>query len=249
MNTSYLILIVLIWPVVYSDKPKVNGLKVLVKILEDCGQSTEIYKCFKIQGLKILDRLSKLKNVVLVDGVEFIKIANHNREGKQILNYKELEVLSNEGINNLIWEKVDNFLDNHKLQLKLSEEETNENTIIGRRGDRRRRKRYMMPLMYALAIKFMFMAFSYKAVAAMAGTALIVGKIALALSAILGLKKLIKGNEARTTLEIVKQPYYSQSHSYSSSFDDDSHYHRSFAVGDDPKIMERIYGGQNQYRK
>lgn len=64
----------------------------------------------------------------------------------------------------------------------------------------------------------------------------VIGKIALVISAIIGLKKLVspEGHE-KTTYEIVKHPHVQQSHSYSSSHGEfDNHdggagqYHRSF---------------------
>lgn len=66
-------------------------------------------------------------------------------------------------------------------------------------------------------------------------TRLVIGKIALVISAIIGLKKLVapEGHE-KTTYEIVKHPHVQQSHSYSSSHGEyDGHegtgqYHRSF---------------------
>lgn len=65
----------------------------------------------------------------------------------------------------------------------------------------------------------------------------VIGKIALVISAIIGLRKLVspEGHE-KTTYEIVKHPHVQQSHSYSSSHGEyDAHegggagqYHRSF---------------------
>lgn len=63
----------------------------------------------------------------------------------------------------------------------------------------------------------------------------VIGKIALVISAIIGLKKLVapEGHE-KTTYEIVKHPHVQQSHSYSSSHgeyenhDGVGQYHRSF---------------------
>lgn len=230
-----------------TEKPPLNGIKILSKIFEDCAKKEDVYKCFKMHVLKIADRLTKLKNINLMDGVEFVENGKQFREGRKISDYINAEAMEDNKINEIIWEKVQDFLDGHRLQLSLSEEDAEDDgKAVGRRGGRRRRRRYLWPLLYAFAIKMLFMAVSYKAIAAMAGTALIVGKIALVLSAILGLKKLIKGNEQKTTFEIVKQPYYSSGHSYSSSFDEDPHYHRSLNSGEDNAVMERIYGGQRQ---
>lgn len=72
----------------------------------------------------------------------------------------------------------------------------------------------------------------------------VIGKIALVISAIIGLKKLVapEGHE-KTTYEIVKHPHVQQSHSYSSSHGEfDNHdngvgqYHRSFDEYDELMI-------------
>lgn len=156
------------------------------------------------------------------------------RSLKAPLTQAQLASLDSNQLDGLLWEKFKSFLRTHEVR-EVEEVE----------GRRRKRRRYMWPLVAAFAIKTIFMAMSYKAVTAMAGAALIVGKIALVLSAILGLKKLVGQKEQKTTFEIVKQPTYSQSHSFSSSFDDgDGHYHRSLSSGDGMVMMDRIYKGQ-----
>ncbi|KAJ8972948.1 hypothetical protein NQ317_004372 [Molorchus minor] len=80
-------------------------------------------------------------------------------------------------------------------------------------------------LYWALAIKGSFLAMAYQGIAVMSGLALVMGKMALLLSAILGLKKLVSSNsQEATTLEIVKQPKYTEQHSYSDSYDDEVHH-------------------------
>ena len=58
-------------------------------------------------------------------------------------------------------------------------------------------------------------------IALIAGKALLVGKIALVISAIIGLKKLLGGNEKHVTYEVVQHPHHSSSHVV--SHDDGGH--------------------------
>lgn len=58
-------------------------------------------------------------------------------------------------------------------------------------------------------------------IALIAGKALLVGKIALVISTIIGLKKLLGGNEKHVTYEVVSHPHHSSSHVV--SHDDGGH--------------------------
>lgn len=60
------------------------------------------------------------------------------------------------------------------------------------------------------------------AIAVIAGKALLVGKIALVISAIIGLKKLLSGQK-HVTYEVVAHPHHSSSSSHSVSHDDGGH--------------------------
>lgn len=99
-------------------------------------------------------------------------------------------------------------------------------------GRKKRRGGGNGALYWALAIKGSFLAMAYQGIAVMAGLALIMGKMALLLSAILGLKKLVNSGHESTTLEIIKQPKYTEQHTYSTSYEDDGHHHRSYDNSD-----------------
>lgn len=75
----------------------------------------------------------------------------------------------------------------------------------------------------------------------MSGTAILIGKMALILSAILGLKKLVSGNQEKTTFEIIKTPKYTEEHVHSSTHEDDHHDHYRRNYIDPGEIQKRIY--------
>jgi len=68
------------------------------------------------------------------------------------------------------------------------------------------------------------------AIAMIAGKALLVGKIALVISAIIGLKKLLGSQQKHVTYEVVSHPHHSSSHVV--SHDDGGHGGGGFGGGD-----------------
>lgn len=76
---------------------------------------------------------------------------------------------------------------------------------------------FLGPFVAAVLLKTAILKMAYHSIAIVAGKALVVGKIALIISAIIGLKKLVSSDSEKTTYEIVKHPQVSQSHTYSSS--------------------------------
>lgn len=71
----------------------------------------------------------------------------------------------------------------------------------------------MGPLMMAMALKAAaLLPLALGAIALIAGKALLVGKIALVISAIIGLKKLLGSQQKHVTYEVVAHPHHSSSH-------------------------------------
>jgi hypothetical protein len=71
------------------------------------------------------------------------------------------------------------------------------------------------------------LALGLNGLAMLAGKALIVAKVALVLSAVVGLSKLLGSGhgEEKTIYEIVKHPHVSHAHTYSSTYIDGDHDH------------------------
>ncbi|XP_018577809.1 uncharacterized protein LOC108916093 [Anoplophora glabripennis] len=178
-------------------------------------------KCLKIQAFKITNRAMLSKNLNIIHGVS---LTQNNRYAKNIqfsINDTELDNLGSEQLDNLLTDTSSRFFETHKLDVnipRLLEEGRKKNKGEGNGA-----------LYWALAIKGSFLAMAYKGIAVMAGLALIMGKMALLLSAILGLKKLINSGHESTTFEIIKQPKYTEQHTHSTSYEDDGHHHRSYS--------------------
>ncbi|KAH0812682.1 hypothetical protein GEV33_010109 [Tenebrio molitor] len=191
-------------------------LKLFKNLYTQCATKTETLKCLKIQGLKVLDRALHSNAITIVDGITLVGDSRQSRHLKP-LNQTKLEKLSSEEIDHLMVGTTARFLDSHKVQIKVPR--------LVEEARKKRKGGGSAALLWALAIKGSFLAMAYKGIAVMSGTSLIVGKIALLLSAILGLKNLVSSGHEKTTIEIVKVPKYSESHTHSGSYEDESYFH------------------------
>lgn len=92
------------------------------------------------------------------------------------------------------------------------------------RGKKKKAAKLLGPLMAALALKLMALTpIAIGAIALIAGKALLIGKLALVLSAIIGLKKLLS-QQKHVTYEVVAHPHHTSSHTSSHDFGGTSGY-------------------------
>ncbi|XP_013100080.1 uncharacterized protein LOC106082235 [Stomoxys calcitrans] len=192
------------------------------------------------------------------------------------LSNRDLENLSMKSLDSLLMERLGSFVKSRQLQFNLPRllsfgkssgqawwqtivdffatttakaNEAADEMISGEEEGRKKKddKKYLGPFIAAVMLKAAILKMAYHSIAIVAGKALIVGKIALIISAIIGLKKLVssEGGE-KTTYEIVKHPQVQQSHTYSSSHQNDyegghegSSYHRS--IDDEMMMQDKAY--------
>ncbi|XP_001849689.2 uncharacterized protein LOC6040252 [Culex quinquefasciatus] len=227
--------------------------RALRKVYSLCEDSDELLKCIKVQALKLTDRAIKLPSIKLVDGLAVVKKVDEQRSLNEAapLNESELNKMSSAKIDELLFQRAARFMDSHQLSLNVPRMFASGQQETGRLVEegRKKMKKYLGPFLAAMAIKGGILTMVYHSIAIVAGKALIIGKIALVISAIIGLKKLVtpEGHE-KTTYEIVKHPHVQQSHSYSSNHGEfDTHeggqFHRSFgnSISDDMQMQDRAY--------
>lgn len=193
-----------------------------------------------------------MENLSIFDGVSLIRRPDVGRAFSSSIPEGDLNSLSSEQVDKLLEITTSRLLNSHRLSINPS----SAGVDMGRSMNEARSKLKKMigPIIAGVAIKGGFLAIAFQAIALIAGKALLIGKIALLLSAIIGLKKLVSSGEAheKTTYEIVKHPQVSQSHTYSAShygndFDTTGpggHYRRS--VEDEAAAQDRAY---NAYAK
>ncbi|OWR45561.1 uncharacterized protein LOC116774707 [Danaus plexippus] len=224
-----------------------TGVKFIRRLYDNCENSQEILKCFKIQAAKLVGRAARAETLPILDGIYLKRTTDQGRAFPSTIPESNLNSLNSNEVDELLDIEIGNLIKTHRVVISPSKVGVD----IGRSMNeaRSKLKKMMGPILAGVAIKGGFLAIAFQAIAIIAGKALLIGKIALLLSAIIGLKKLVAGGEAheKTTYEIVKHPQVSQSHTYSSShygsdFDTTGpggHYRRS--VEEEAAAQERAY--------
>lgn len=255
---SSVVLIALIANTSVASSPAESAFRAMKKIYNVCENSEELFKCMKVQALKLTDRALKMPTIKITDGLSIVKkddvsdLESRSMSQNEFDNEKVME-LSSAQVDDMIVERVNTFMDSHQVSLNVPRLLSSAETPRLVEEGRKKMKKYMGPFIAALALKGGILTMVYHSIAIVAGKALIIGKIALVISAIIGLKKLVtpEGHE-KTTYEIVKHPHVQNSHTYSSSSHGDfeggqeGQYHRSLGDNVDILMQDRAYRGHKQ---
>lgn len=201
-------------------------------IYSDCLRKDSV-SCVKYKLFSFVDKmLGQKEGFALTEGVTVVKTPGTEQEGAP------RALTGDESFESLVLTRLQSFLETHtvKVELKGSDvvnavssggralEEAAEglvgadNSVEGR-GKKKKAAKILGPLMAALALKAAaILPLILGAIALIAGKALLIGKLALVLSAIIGLKKLLSGQK-HVTYEVVAHPHHSSSHSSSHGSD------------------------------
>ncbi|XP_058059515.1 uncharacterized protein LOC131210304 [Anopheles bellator] len=221
---------------VRSSRNAINTDSDLVgSIYKEC-LSSDSMSCVKYKLFSFIDRVMAKRSVIaLSDGVTMVKtpgVAEGETEGAP------RSLTGDESLEQLILSRVQSFLSTYtiKVDLKGSDivsavtstgralEDVSENLLENEedgpttgeaRGKKKKAAKILGPLLLAVALKAAaLLPLLLGAIALIAGKALLIGKIALVLSAIIGLKKLLS-QEKHVTYEVVAHPHHSTSHTSS----------------------------------
>lgn len=197
-------------------------------IYSDCLKKDSM-SCVKYKLFNFVDKMIGARdNFAITEGVNVVKVPESEQEGAP------RAINGDESVESLILSRVQNFLQSHtiKVELKGSDvvnavsstgralEDVSEN-IFGdeetgeARGKKKKAAKILGPLIAMIALKAAaLLPLLLGAIALIAGKALLIGKIALVLSAVIGLKKLLS-QEKHVTYEVVAHPHHTSSHSTS----------------------------------
>lgn len=201
-------------------------------IYSDCLRKDSV-SCVKYKLFSFVDKMVDQRDTfALTEGVTVIKTDKPAEGGAP------RSLTGDESIESLIFSRIQNFLQSHTVKVELkgadvvnavsstgraledvsdsifgSDDSANE--VNEARGKKKKAAKIIGPLLLALGLKAAaLLPLVLGAIALIAGKALLVGKIALVLSAIIGLKKLLS-QEKHVTYEVVAHPHHSSSHSAS----------------------------------
>uniref|UniRef100_A0A182Q8N1 Uncharacterized protein n=1 Tax=Anopheles farauti TaxID=69004 RepID=A0A182Q8N1_9DIPT len=208
-------------------------------IYKECLSSDSV-SCVKYKLFSFIDRVVAKRSVfALSDGVTVVKTP-----GVPETEGAPRALTGDESLESLLLSRVQSFLATHTIKVDLKgadivsavtstgraledvsenllsadgeEEEKSEGPAGGEaRGKKKKAAKILGPLLLAVALKAAaLLPLLLGAIALIAGKALLIGKIALVLSAIIGLKKLLS-QEKHVTYEVVAHPHHSTSHTSS----------------------------------
>lgn len=199
-------------------------------IYTDCLRKDSV-NCVKYKLFSFVDKMVSARDTfALSEGVTVVKAPGSEQEGAP------RSISGDESVESLIFSRVQNFLNSHtiKVELKGSDivsavsstgralEDASENFFgddenSEARGKKKKAIKMLGPLLAMMALKAAaLLPLLLGAIALIAGKALLIGKIALVLSAVIGLKKLLS-QEKHVTYEVVAHPQHTSSHTSSHS--------------------------------
>lgn len=227
--------------------PAESAFRAMKKIYNVCESSEELFKCMKVQALKLTERALKVPTIKITDGLSIVKKDESEApEEARSFDGDDVMELPSEQVDSLLVSNINKFMDSHQVSVNVPRLLSSSETPRLVEEGRKKMKKYLGPFIAAMALKGGVLTMVYHSIAIVAGKALIIGKIALVISAIIGLKKLVtpEGHE-KTTYEIVKHPHVQNSHTYSSSshgeYDGghENQYHRSLGDNVDMLMQDR----------
>ncbi|CAD6224021.1 GSCOCG00005442001-RA-CDS [Cotesia congregata] len=200
----------------------------MATIYSDCSKNDAV-NCIKVKFFNFVDKmLTDKEDITLSEGITVVKTSTAEEGAPRSIDSTDVDTL--------IFDRVGRFLKTHSIKVDLkgsdilgvvesagrSLDDLSDSLVEGR-GKKKKQQKMMGPIMMAMALKAAaLMPLALGTIALIAGKALLVGKIALVISAIIGLKKLL-GGQKHVTYEVVAHPHHSSSSSHVVSHDDGGH--------------------------
>ncbi|KAK6622671.1 hypothetical protein RUM43_008513 [Polyplax serrata] len=189
----------------YQESPKTNEvdedsswwsfpskqINMIQRMLSDCSSGDPFSVCLKAKAVTFLDRVLRKDSIPITDGLSLVADANaaRARSGRALTEEELVASLprelgkKEETLDQMILGKLTEFFQGHKLQLDFSDS----SDVV----EARKKGKKILPILAMGAyMASMWYAVTLKGIAAIAAKALVIGKIALVISAIIGLKKL-----------------------------------------------------------
>ncbi|KAJ0170881.1 hypothetical protein K1T71_013653 [Dendrolimus kikuchii] len=198
--------------------------------LTDCLRK-ESTSCLKYKFFSYVDKMIGHKDTLsLSDGVTVIKTSDIAETGAP----RAMDPVS----------KMKNYFETHSIRFELKGSDVVdavsnvgralEDTVSGfmdtdvseeGRSKQKKAQKMLGPLVALVALKMMaLMPVAMGIIALIAGKALLVGKMALVLAAVIGLKKLLSQQQKHVTYEVVAHPHHTATHSSSHEYGGSSGY-------------------------
>ncbi|XP_058793718.1 uncharacterized protein LOC131665677 [Phymastichus coffea] len=180
-----------------------RGYRAAFRLYEDCQQrNVGVSACLKKKAITFFDRLGRIDNLPIADNLELVKAPG--AEVEPVKNISEIEASLGRGasredaLNDILLDRVSSLMNGFNVQIRLPKTSPTELKRSMEEG-RGKMKKMMGMMMMGLGMKMAAMVpLMMMVLFLLAGKALIISKIALVLSMIIGLKKLLsqKNNDS-----------------------------------------------------
>ncbi|PBC33590.1 hypothetical protein APICC_06883 [Apis cerana cerana] len=202
--------ILLAWCALCEGIPEVNkeeeslvdrGFRAMYRVYEDCQQrNIAVSPCLKKKAIAFFERLGRIRTLPLSENFELIR--NTDTEMARS-SFAELETQlgrtassKDEILNEILFDRVASLLNSFNVQIRLPRTSPGE-LKRGMEEGRGKMKKMMGMMMMGMAMKMAAMIpIALGVLFLLAGKALIISKIALVLSLIIGLKKLLSSKQS-----------------------------------------------------
>lgn len=178
-----------------------RGFRTMYRVYEDCQQrNIAVSPCLKKKAIAFFERLGRIRSLPLSENFELIR--NTDTEIPRS-SFTELETTlgrtassKDEILNEILFDRVASLLNSFNVQIRLPRTSPGE-LKRGMEEGRGKMKKMMGMMMMGMAMKMAAMIpIALGVLFLLAGKALIISKIALVLSLIIGLKKLLSSKQS-----------------------------------------------------
>ncbi|XP_031624030.1 uncharacterized protein LOC116341228 isoform X2 [Contarinia nasturtii] len=177
---------------------------VLQKVYDDCLDKDDFTGCLKGRALVALNKAINQDSISIVDGIYMEK--QNETDVEKTPEFADARVLSDlSGVDRQLMEQINKFLRTHVLKVDLSEERGgggfggNKGGAGGGKNKLKPKKASRYIIAALLAAIGIAAPLGLKAIAVIAGKALLISKIALTIASIIALKKIYSSDAPRET--------------------------------------------------
>lgn len=179
-----------------------RGYRVLYRVYEECQhRNMAVSPCLKKKAITFFERLGRIQNLPLGDNLELVRVAPATEDGSRSASAVDLETTlartngggaaADEILNDILFERVAALMNSFNVRISLPRTSSGELKRSVEEG-RGKMKKMMGMMMMGMAMKLAALVpIAMGVLFLLAGKALIISKIALVLSLIIGLKKLL----------------------------------------------------------
>ncbi|CAH0770410.1 unnamed protein product [Bemisia tabaci] len=182
------------------DKPPrsefMSDVRTVFRVYEECSKD-DLSSCLKSKLVSGLERLSQRPELALTETISFVRDGpSPSERTEKALGDAEMETFlprtideRHSFLNQLIIKQIVDFFTTHSLKIKIP---LLDSFFFGDEG-RGKKNKYGSLLLMPFVMGGMMIPLAFGALALLAGKALIISKLALALAALIGMKKFVGG--------------------------------------------------------